>query len=467
MRSLIRLGAAAAATATLATAAGLPAATAGSPPIQHVVVIYLENHSFDNIFGYWCDAHRARCPDGGMPSSVRLSNGAVVTPTVDPDTIPNITHNGPSQVLAMNNGKMNGWDKIPRLGGQTGCGANVSYYCVSGYMPRQLPNHAALAHNFAISDMTFSMSDSPSWEGHIYAVAASTDGFWGQTPQTAPGTVKKRSWGCDGDKIVDWFSPSGTELSEPSCVPDPSLGLPNGGAFEPTSVQYIPTIMDRLNAAGLSWKIYGSVKGQGAYGLWDICPTFAECLYTSQDKNLVPNSQFATDAAGGNLPSFSVVTPGGDRTFLESCHNSESITACDNWMGQLVSEVENGPDWRSTAIFITYDDFGGFYDQVSPGTNSNPDGTQEGPRVPMIIVSPYAKPGYTDTTPTTFAGILAYTEHIFGLSPLGLNDAQAYDFSNSFDYSQPPLRPVRMVQRPLPPSARHLRITPELANDPS
>jgi hypothetical protein len=85
----------------------------------------------------------------------------------------------------------------------------------------------------------------------------------------------------------------------------------------------------------------------------------------------------------------------------------------------------------------------------------------------MIIVSPYAKPGYTDTTPTTFAGILAYTEQTFGLSPLGPNDAQAYDFSNSFNYSQAPLRPIRMVQRPLPPSARHLRITPELANDPS
>jgi len=467
MRSLIRLCAAGAATAALAAAAGLPAATAGSSPIQHVVVIYLENHSFDNVLGYWCDDHPARCPDGGMPSSVRLSNGAVVTPTVDPDTIPNITHNGPAQVVAMDNGKMNGWNKIPKLGGMTGCGENVSYYCVSGYTPSQIPNHAALAKNFAISDMTFSMSDSPSWEGHIYAVAASTDGFWGQTPQPLPGTVKKVGWGCDSHKIVDWFSPGGTELREPSCVPDPSLGLPNGGAFEPTRVQYIPTIMDRLNKAGLTWKIYGAVKGQGSYGLWDICPTFAECLYTRQDKNLVANSQFAPDAADGNLSSFSVVTPGGDHTFLESCHNEESMTACDNWLGQLVSDVEGGPDWNSTAIFITYDDFGGFYDQVYPGTNSNPDGTQEGPRVPMIIVSPYAKPGYTDTTPTTFAGILAYTEHIFGLSPLGPNDAHAYDFSNSFNYSQAPLRPVRMVQRPLPPSARHLRITPELANDPS
>src|SRR5690348_9876325 len=108
MRSLIRLCVVGVVIVALAAAAGLPAATAGSSPIQHVVVIYLENHSFDNVLGYWCDDHPARCPDGGMPSSVRLSNGAVVTPTVDPDTIPNITHNGPAQVVAMDNGKMNG-----------------------------------------------------------------------------------------------------------------------------------------------------------------------------------------------------------------------------------------------------------------------------------------------------------------------------------------------------------------------
>ena len=200
--------------------------------------------------------------------------------------------------------------------------------------------------------------------------------------------------------------------------------------------------------------------------MWDICPTFAECLYTRQDTHLVSAEQFATDAANGRLPAFSVVTPGG-HTFSKSCHNQMSMTACDNWTGQLVTEVENSPDWASTAIFITFDDFGGFYDQVYPGTNTNPDGTQQGPRTPMIIVSPYAKPGYTDTTSATFAGILAYTEHLFGLSPLGANDAGAYDFRSAFNYSQAPLPPVHMVNRPLPPWAKHLRITPALADDPS
>jgi phospholipase C len=143
------------------------------------------------------------------------------------------------------------------------------------------------------------------------------------------------------------------------------------------------------------------------------------------------------------------------------------MTACDNWVGQLVGEVENSHYWKSTAIFITFDDFGGFYDQVYPGTNTNPDGTQQGPRTPLIIVSPYAKPHYTDTTHTTFSGILAFVEHNFGLRSLGVNDAQAYGFRNAFDYSQAPLPPVHMVKRSLPPSAKRIRITPDLAGDPS
>jgi hypothetical protein len=87
--------------------------------------------------------------------------------------------------------------------------------------------------------------------------------------------------------------------------------------------------------------------------------------------------------------------------------------------------------------------------------------------VPVIIVSPFARPGFTDTTATTFAGILAFTEHTFGLSSLGVNDSSAYAFSNAFNYSQAPRKPVRMVHRPLPAWARHIHLTPALENDPT
>src|SRR5262249_33281870 len=140
------------------------------------------------------------------------------------------------------------------------------------------------------------------------------------------------------------------------------------------------------------------------------CPSFAECLNTSQKSNLVDASQFSTDAAAGKLPAFSIVVGGGaGRLTEDSCHNGFSMTACDNYIGRLVQAVQHlpcpvpscpvNPLWSSTAIFITMDDYGGFYDSVPPGTNA--DRTRQGPRVPLIIVSPYAKARYTDTTPTT------------------------------------------------------------------
>jgi phospholipase C len=371
-----------------------------------------------------------------------------------------VNHTVISQLAAINGGKMNGWQAMP--GGD--CSPLHHYRCIGGYKPSQIPNEVALANKFAISDRTFSMADSPSWGGHIYAVAGSLDGFLGDIPQPTGGFPRGPGWGCDSNRHTKWANPKTGQLKTvPSCIPDPSLPIANGGAFEPTPVKYIPTIMDRLDAAGLSWKLYGATKLQNGY-IWSICPTFAECLYTRQDKSLVPDTQFFKDAAHGTLPAFSVVTPGGP-DYLDSCHNATSMTACDNFIGSLVKALENSPDWKSTAVFITFDDCGCFYDQVPPPTN--PDGTQEGPRVPMIIVSPYAKPGYTDTRSTTFEGILAYVEQNFGLSPLGVNDAQAYPFTQAFNYAQAPLRPVRMVDRPLPPSARRIHLTPALLNDPS
>jgi phospholipase C len=447
---------------TVACVGGLAApglTQAQATPVQHVVVIYLENHTFDNVLGFWCDGNPGRCPDGGMPSSVTLSNGAVVTPHTDPDTVPVVNHSVAAQVAAIDGGKMDGWQNIP--GGN--CNAASGYRCISGYQPGQEPNITALAQDFAISDDTFSLGDSASWPGHMAVVAASQDGFTGDNPVKAKGVTAGPGWGCDSNRVAPWTAANGRATQVPSCVPAKIPGLRFGGAFEHTPVNSIPTIMDRLDAAGLSWKLYGASSTQNGY-IWSICPTFAACLDTGQAANLVPDAQFLTAAAAGTLPAFSVVTPGGP-DYTNSCHNSVSMTACDNWVGQLVSAAEHGPDWSSTAVFITWDDCGCFYDQVPPGTN--PDGTAQGPRVPLIIVSPYAKPGYTDTTATTFAGILAYTEHTFGLAPLGVNDAAAYPFTNAFNDAQTPLKPVRLVHRPLPASAKRIHLTPAQENDPT
>jgi phospholipase C len=177
----------------LAGAGGLaaPAVTqAQATPIRHVVVIFLENQSFDSLLGYWCDGQRGRCPDGGMPFSVRLSNGAVVTPATSPDTVPDVNHSVAAQTAAIDGGKMDGWQNIP--GGT--CAAGTGYQCISGYQPAQVPDITALARQFAISDHTFSSGDSASWAGHMDIVAASADNFYGDNPVPAKGVTSGPGW---------------------------------------------------------------------------------------------------------------------------------------------------------------------------------------------------------------------------------------------------------------------------------
>jgi phospholipase C len=446
---------------------GNGAASAVPDPIKHIVILYLENQSFDSILGYWCDVHSTRCPVGGMPKSVTLSDGSVVTPAVGAlnHVVPVVTHSVKSQLAAMNivHGvpQMNGWQNI----GAGQCNKASHYRCIMGYKPAEQPNTARLADKFAISDDTFSLEDSPSWGGHLYVVLSNNDGFPGTVPVTKHGIPGGTGWGCDADKFSDWPETSAHPTLVPGCIPDPSLTykgapLPNGGAFEHTPVPYEKTILDELDKASLSWKFYsGSCPDEvvGSTGLkfckkgdlgysWSICPSIAECLYTQSSHMVVPD-QFGRDAKAGKLPAFSIITPSVDH-LAASEHNGFLMTPGDNYIGHIAGELMKSPEWDSSVLFVTWDDCGCFYDQAVP--TKNPDGTWQGPREPFLIISPYVKPHYTDSTHTTFAGVLGYVEHTFGLAALGPNDAAAYYFKNAFNYAQKPLPAVPMVTRPVP-----------------
>ncbi len=429
---------------TPAAAAGV---TTGSGTIKHVVYIIQENHSFDNVLGAWC-VQQQRC-DGATTGQLS-STGQTIPLGKASDFVVNVAHTGRAQDQAIDGGKMDGFDQIPT------CDAAHHYHCYTQYQPSQIPDATALASNFAVSDRTFEDQASASWGSHVSAVAATFDNFIGSIPTNGSGA----GWGCDSGKVTGWTSPSGVTSRVPSCVPDYSLDpaqYPNGGAFEPTPVQHVPTIMDQLGQAGKNWKIYAGLGGPSntqGYG-WAICPTFADCIYTPQNKNLVAASDVVGDAQSGSLPALSIVTPNQ----ANSQHNGRSMAVGDDWIGSVVSAIQNGPDWKSTAIFLTWDDCGCFYDHVPPPAG-------DGIRVPMIMVSPYARPGYTDSTNASFASVLAFTEHAFGLPALGTNDANAYDFSGSFDYSQAPLPPVKMVTRSIPaPERRLISATPADPDD--
>jgi phospholipase C len=407
-----------------------PRMTRGS--IQHVVVIFQENHSFDNVLGFFCVKY-GRCD--GAETGV-LPDGRVIPLAKAPDVVPDVYHGPNAQRNAIDGGKMDGFGTIG------GCTEEVHYRCYSQYHPTQIPNMAALATGFAISDRTFENTTSSSWGSHLQLVTGDSDGFTGTSPfRSGYTSYIGPGWGCDSYKDAHWLDPTGQVVDVPTCVPDR-----NGfGPYRPSPVKWIPTIMDRLGAGGLPWRIYADrpTGPQPLAYMWAICPTFADCLFTGQMDNLVDQEQILTDAAQGTLPSFSILVPNGPagRT---SQHNLTSMVLGDNWIGEVVSAIENGPDWMSTAVFITYDECGCFYDHVPP---PRPD---FGVRVPMLIVSPWVRAGFTDSNVASFASMLAFTEHAFGLLPLNSEDGSAYDFRDAFHLSQRPLPPVRMVDTPVP-----------------
>jgi phospholipase C len=438
--------------AFLSIAVGVPSskASATPSPIQHVVVIYQENHSFDNVLGAFC-VKNSRC-DG--TTTGKLPGGTPIPLKAASDFVPNVDHSTAAQATAIDGGKMDGFAL------NTGCTKSKGYHCYQQFQPKQIPNLTALATKFAVSDRTFSQSPVPSFGAHIELVASTLDGFTGDNPTNSKFTKKKGpGWGCDSFKDTVWVDQTGHAQTVPACVP-----APNGtGPYRPSPVSWTPTIMDRLDGAGLSWKIYAnqpSAPDHFAYN-WSICPTFADCRYTAQFKNFVDSSTILSDASSGALPRFSVLLPSGPNG-PTSQHNGTSMAQGDNWIGQVVNAIETGPAWRSTAIFIAYDDCGCFYDHVPPPHAGM------GIRVPMVIVSPYARPSFTDSNVASFSSILAFTEHNFGLSALGPSDASAYDFSGSFNYSQTPLSGVKTTTSAIPKAEltqlRHYRPDP---NDPS
>ena len=410
-------------------------------PIQHVVVIFEENHSFDNMLGKLCVMDH-RC--NGVTTGV-LPDGTRIPLKMGTDLVPEVGHAGGAQTTAINGGAMNGFAHLP------GCAAHDQWVCYTTYDPSQIPNTAALARAFVISDDTFETSRIGSWGSHLSLVASNPDGFLSE-PEAGQGPKHGKGGGCDSYKDALWQPPVGNPFLVPTCVPDAD----GNGPYRTSPVPYEPTIMDRMDAAGLTWKLYaaeGPNKQGGSTGyVWAVCPTFAECIYGPQKQSFVASTAVIQDAKQGLLPNLTMVVPNP----ANSEHNKQSMTQGDDWIGSVVGAIENGPQWNSTAIFITWDDCGCFYDHVAPPSYA-------GVREPMIIVSPYAKAGYTDSGLTTFNGILAYTEHAFGLDPLSDADGFAYDYANSFDYSQSPLPGVPMVHRKVPAwELRWMKAHPEL-----
>jgi phospholipase C len=421
----------------------ITSAGGGEPPIRHVVVILQENHSFDNVLGQLCIQDHREC---NAASSGKNLEGRTIPLSRASDVVPLVGHQQKNQLTAMDNGKMDGWERV---------GGCTEDECYTQYDPKQIPSLAALARAGAISDSFYSRNIVPSWGGHLDLFAQTLDGFVGDNPTFVKKRLKKGfGWGCDSNNDALWTDPvSHNLINVPSCIPDQK----GNGPYRPSPVQYTPTFGDRLDAAGRSWGIYGATDPKVPHDLkpyiWSICPSFAECLNGPQHKNMHEESQFFSDASRGTLPSFSILTPAGV-SGSTSQHNDTSMLVGDNQIGSEVSAIQKGPDGKSTTIFIYYDDCGCFYDHATP-----PSGL--GIRLPLVIVSPYAKPGFTDHNVATNSSILAYTESVYGVKPVNSLDATAYDFHQSFDYSSAAGQSFAFEPAAVPQASRDLHPAPD------
>ena len=422
-----------------ASASSRPAAPPVGMPIQHVVVIYQENHTFDNLLGALCVQQNNRC--NGVTTGQAGTTTIPLGPTTD--IVPTVDHSVIGQATATDGGKMDGFYKI------NGCTA-PTYACYTQAGPTSVPILWSLATSYAISDNTYSQTPVMSWEQHMQLGSMTLDGFYGNNPVPAPGLTGGSGWGCISPDHVLW-GPKQVWVSP--CVPD---AAGKGPRIAGSPVPYVPDFYDNVLAANqISYGMYGAYYDTGtAENIW--CPG---CMFSTWENSSQKTAtakhpkDILTDITSGHLPEVSYVTP----LPKNSQHNTDSLIQGDNWIGSIVAAVQASPYWASTAIVIAYDDCGCFYDHVVPPVGL-------GMRTPLVIVSPYAKAAYVDHTQAAFSSsVQAFVEWVFGLPTLTSTtpDNGAYAWQNSFDFTQVPLARTSITTTVVPPSSlRYLAAHP-------
>ncbi len=411
-------------TPPLPTATTTPTSTttppdAGPPgpvsyPIKHVVVIVKENHTFDNYFGSF--------PGAEGTNTYKKSTGEVLPVGHAPDrTTRDLSHAHAAGLVDYNNGKMDGWD----LPGSSFEGAALGY---SQYTEQDIPNYWQYAKHFVLADHFHAEMIGPSFPGHL-AVLAGQAGWALGNPDAIP------YWGCDQAASTRIDVEDQATCTQKKVFP----------CFD------IPTVPDIL-PSNVKWKFYGS----NFYVLNEIWSMFNAVKSIRQGpgwQNVVNVSDFEKDIDGKTLPEVSWLV----NQDLNSEHpNIGSVCAGEDWTVQKINKLMQSDYWKDTVILFTMDDYGGWYDHVPPPRKYGCDPARPyglGFRVPLIIMSPYAKPGLVFKEVAEHASIPKFIGKIFGakktlhdLDPAA-QDAQANDLMNAFDFKQTPLVPLVLKKR--------------------
>jgi phospholipase C len=320
-----------------------PAVAQAATPITHVVVIDMENHSFDSLFGTFPGV-----------------NGMVESRASDP-LRSDYDHTGPATLAALDGGKLDAFPLRSKI----------------QYKQADIPTYWAYAQKYALSDNFFSSMATSSTPNHMALVAGQTGGI--DTTLFSPG--------CN--------SPANTLLYSRSV---------SGVNFWSYPCYAINSLPAELSAAGMSWRYYGFDD------IWNA-PEYISNLVNSPN-DVRSSTQFINDVNAGHMATVSWVTPQGG---LNSDHPPEMLEPAENFVADNVKAVMQSPYWSSTAIFVTWDDWGGFYDHVPPPVV---DGVGLGPRVPLIVISPWVRSGYVSHQEAEFASIDKFIENTYGVPSL-------------------------------------------------
>jgi phospholipase C len=315
------------------------------------------------------------------------ANGMTLAAATNPPKS-DLDHSSPAFNAAMDGGNM---DEFPSRG-------------YVQYSQSDIPNYWTYAQQFGLGDNFYSSAATNSAPNHLPMIAAQTGGLNGSSLMN----------GC--------MSPQNTEEESKSAA--------TGNEYFSYPCYNIQNVADELTAAGKTWRYYSSV------GIWDA-PRMVQSTYNSS--NIVSNpNKVVSDINAKKLADVTWVTPQGNDS---NDHPPSALQGGQNFVTNIVNAIINNSYWSNTAIFVTWDDWGGWYDHVKPPVV---DGVGLGSRVPLLVISPYAKQGYISHQQGEFSSFAKYSEEVFNLPSLNQRDAlaQTSDLMDYFDFTQTARSPV-------------------------
>jgi phospholipase C len=412
---------------------------AAARKIQHIIVIVQENRSFDDLFATFPGADGtktglAKC----TPQATSCQSGTMTVPlkavALDNYDLP---HFHGSFLTEYDDGRMDGFNQVG-LGG-TGRYGLAGTYPYQYVRPSEIRPYWTIAKRYALADHLFQTQGTGSFVAHqdLIAGSSSLNAHESVTDDPDDGI-----WGCD--------AAPGTTTS--LIVKNGQNGSYKQGAGPFPCLKYM-TLRDVLDPAHISWKYYEPVwtqNGTGTASIWSAFDAIKAVRYGPEwgvnvnGPTSTPETSIFNDIDNNTLPAVSWLIPDNQNSDHPDNPPNEYPDTGPSWVAQVVNAVGTSPEWKTTAIVVVWDDWGGFYDHVKP---PQIDYQGLGFRVPMLVISPYARPGYISHTQYEFASILKFIENNWGLARIGVNDRRATDIGGMFDLTQRPRRFVKIPAR--------------------